>query len=95
MGFEGHYELMLLQRKGKAREPPKHWTQAQVELQEMRGLVVIGRAAGTWTSYARWWRLFAVHARTNGQRWNGGDLGPVRSIDGKGRKGQERPEGLE
>ena len=66
IGFEGEVEPMLLQRRGGAQQAPKHWSEDQVELQEMRDLFIMGRAHGTWVSYARWWRLFDVHARVRG-----------------------------
>jgi len=36
IGFDKQYETVILQRRGQRVEPPKHWTAAQVELQEQR-----------------------------------------------------------
>ena len=51
IGFRKDSKPVLLQRKGKTLEPPKHWTEDQVEQQEMRDMVLLSRAAGTWSSY--------------------------------------------
>lgn len=66
IGFGERMEPTLLHRRGESRVVPKHWSSEQVELQEMRDLFIMGRAHGTWVSYARWWRLFSVHAAVRG-----------------------------
>ena len=67
IGFPQQVEKpKLVQRRGVDLAPPKHWTQAQVEEQEERDLVLHSRAPGTWVSYTRWWQLFATSVRTKG-----------------------------
>ena len=66
IGFDKQYETVLLQRGGRRVEPPKHWTPAQVELQEQRDLVVMSRAKGTWKAYDRWWGLFDTFVTARG-----------------------------
>ena len=66
IGFGGQVKPMILQRGGARVEPPKHWTQAQVELQEQRDLVIMSRAAGTWKAYDRWWGLFDTFVTSRG-----------------------------
>ena len=66
IGFRGGYELQLLKRRGQGLAPPKLWSQQEVELEEMRDLVRLSRAQGTWVAYARWFDAFAAYGCTRG-----------------------------
>ena len=52
-------------RQGPA-EALVHWTQAQVDDQEERDLVLHSRAPGTWVSYTRWWQPFMIFMQGRG-----------------------------
>ena len=66
IGFTGGYKLQLLKRRGQDLAPPKLWNQQEVELEEMRDLVRLSRAQGTWVAYARWFDAFAAYGSTRG-----------------------------
>ena len=68
IGFEGRCAPVLLKRRGRDEAPPKGWTEDQVELQEMRDMVVQSRARGTWDAYARWWQTFSSYASSKGEQ---------------------------
>lgn len=65
-GFGGEYEPKLLKRRGKGVVAPTHWTEEEVEMQELRDLAVLGRAQGTWKGYQRWCRNFELFAKSRG-----------------------------
>ena len=66
IGFPKDHQPQLLKKGKTPQEPPKGWSEEEVEQQEKRDLVLLSRQPGTWRNYAKWWDFFSTFASTRG-----------------------------